>query len=51
MIKRACFANTNRYEDLSCGFPLNRRAGYPPSEINYLQMKNSKSKQFCETQR
>lgn len=50
-MKRACLANTNMYEDLSCEFPLNRRAGYPPLEIKYLQMKNSKSKQFCETER
>ena len=33
-MKRACLANTNRYEDLSCEF-------HPALEINYLRMKPS----------
>jgi dienelactone hydrolase len=41
-MKWACLTNTNRHEDLSCGFTRLSGAGYPASEGKYLQMKKSK---------
>jgi alkaline phosphatase len=40
-MKRACLTNTNKYEDISCGFPRFSGAGYPTLEINFLRMKKS----------